>query len=192
MAYNYEQKKFILELKLDIEQRQLSKLMYQSDVSIEERYRLINQFNEKNGSMSYQASLALNQSRYKRKRRIETRILDYVLENQASFITLTFRDDVLETTNEKTRRLYVSRFLKTITQKFVANLDYGDKKQREHYHAVVNSNDVPKTWPYGWMDIKIIKGDALSANKISKYVAKLTNHSLKRSGKLKYLIYSRK
>lgn len=53
------------------------------------------------------------------------------------FATLTFKPEVLESTSKQTRRTYIARFLKEYTYYYIANIDYGSQKQREHYHAIV-------------------------------------------------------
>lgn len=60
----------------------------------------------------------------------------------AKFLTLTFNDSFFDRgTSEDTRRKYIRRFLKEQCQEYVANVDYGDKNGREHFHAIV----VPKS-----------------------------------------------
>lgn len=55
----------------------------------------------------------------------------------AYFVTLTFKPEVLESTSKQTRRTYIARFLKENTYYYIANIDYGKKNDREHYHAIV-------------------------------------------------------
>lgn len=101
------------------------------------------------------------------------------------FVTLTFRDEVLEKTSDRTRHRYVSKFLNDNTLDYVANVDYGSKTNREHYHAVV-ALDGEKTaleWAYGFASykpcrmstIKNAKGNC----KIAKYLTKMSNHATK-------------
>ena len=52
------------------------------------------------------------------------------------FCTLTFGPEILASTTAETRAIYVKRFLKATFGAYVANLDYGGKNGREHYHAV--------------------------------------------------------
>lgn len=75
------------------------------------------------------------------------------------FGTLTFTDDVLKKTSKETRRRYVARFLNDNSIHYVANIDFGKKDDREHYHfiALCNSKIEPGTWPYGFDKYKRIK-----------------------------------
>ena len=75
---------------------------------------------------------------------------------------------------------------------YVANVDYGAKNHREHYHAVVMCDNIDhKSWRYGAINFKRINYDADidTINKLSMYVAKLTNHAIKETCKRCYLIY---
>lgn len=124
------------------------------------------------------------------KKRIEDMITTY---SDCVFLTMTFRDDVLANTNSETRRQYVRKWLKQNSTQYVANIDYGGKNGREHYHAVSNARVDPKTWIYGNLDVKKVKynPDSKSPVKLAKYVAKLTNHAIKETTKRCVLIYSR-
>lgn len=135
-----------------------------------------------------------NHASYCRKQRIQERIGFSVGLGHCFFLTLTFTDEVLASTSAATRRRYVSRFLKSTCPFYVANLDYGGKRGREHYHAVVMADRVNyKAWhKYG-----AIRGDRVHSSnadeaRVCEYLSKLTNHSLKAScGKLPRIIYSR-
>lgn len=132
----------------------------------------------------------------------------------AYFVTLTFREDVLANTCEKTRRTYVQRAFKAVGYKYVANIDYGSKNGREHYHGIIepfpfalaswdNGKKHYKDMPdftdwcknYGFVDIRKIGCDHDDVERVCKYTAKLTNHALKKSTlkghKVPRLIYSR-
>ena len=122
------------------------------------------------------------------KRRIES-----ICSERAYFLTLTFTDDVLSRTDEKTRRKYVSRSLKSISSDYVANIDYGSKNEREHYHAVVRADYIDyHFWSYGIMYAEVISSNDDSFLLLSKYVSKLTNHAIKETCKRKAIIYSKK
>ena len=139
---------------------------------------------------AWEKSNLLNHARYKRKQRIQNKIEKLVLDGHSTFITLTFNDNVLNSTNEKTRRIYVSRWCKQNSDFYVANIDYGDLRHREHFHAVLRVGNY-SSWKYGFMSKKIIRSKSKDLNKVSKYVSKLTNHALKKSGQLKRIIYSK-
>ena len=107
-------------------------------------------------------------------------------------LTLAFKSETFETTTEETRRLYVSRFLKSVSPHYVANIDYGKQNGREHYHAIVVGTDIDysKWHKYGAIKgIKIRKGS--NPLQLSKYINKLSLHACKSTTRGKKLIYSR-
>lgn len=137
---------------------------------------------------------AINQASYKRKQRVSHKIGSCIEAGQTLFLTLTFKDDVLAKTNEKTRRRYVTRFLKASSRVYVANIDYGGEKGREHYHALILGADIDYS---PWHKYGAIKGEKVRTTdadreKVCKYVSKLSNHAMKvNDGLAPRLIYSR-
>lgn len=139
----------------------------------------------------------LTKSRSRKAKRCRTKVGKCVLEGKGYFFTLTFSDDTLAKTSEKTRRRYVARFLKGICDKYVANIDYGGKNGREHYHAVglpfwwtfdtykVGKRmyeDMPncKDWSkYGFFEIRKVGNTEADMKKVANYTAKLSAHALK-------------
>lgn len=123
------------------------------------------------------------------------------------FATLTFRDEVLELTKRK-RRDYVRTYLEQF-EGYIANIDYGNDNGREHYHALIFiksenldhleteihkdkkkqfrhfiKQDQLPVWKYGISSFEkeyknLQKDEDVSETKLSKYIAKLYNHSLK-------------
>ena len=145
------------------------------------------------GSTTLKVANNLNRASYQRTARLKQRIKEAVESGSAYFITITFNPETLKNTNEQTRRKYVSRWLKSLTPFYVANIDYGEKNGREHYHAVITSDKrPPKTWTYGFVDILKVKTTETDTKRISKYISKLTNHAIKNTTKSKRIIYSRK
>lgn len=139
------------------------------------------------------------QSNKQRKFRLKERVSNMIIKGNAIFLTLTFNNDFLQReTTEDTRRRYIRRFLKEQCSEYIANADYGDINQREHYHALV----IPKKAridfkPYcAFFDGSMIYSEKVQVSEksnksISLYISKLTNHALKESGQYKRLIYSR-
>ena len=111
------------------------------------------------------------------------------------FATLTFNDETLKL-KERTRRNYIKEHLEQFNG-YIANIDYGGKNGREHYHAIIIANEKtedeknPNTkedfvliknineFKYGYTSYKKIKTEEKDFKKISNYIAKLTNHALK-------------
>ncbi len=135
----------------------------------------------------------INKASYQRIRRLKDRISQYIQEKPCIWATLTFNEDVLSSTNEETRRQYVRRFLKAHSEVYIANIDYGDEHEREHYHALVVANHIkPGPWKYGFDKYKRVRTKQKSSPvRISKYISKLTNHAIKESTKQCFIIYSR-
>lgn len=127
---------------------------------------------------------------YYRTARLRERVLNMLSMGQCVFATLTFRDDVLEKTSPETRRRYVTRYLKSQSSDYVANIDFGRKNEREHYHAVIFGKINPLEWKYGALNVKQVK-DTSKPEKLAKYVNKLTNHAIKETCKRNAVIYSR-
>ena len=155
---------------------------------------------------------ALNASRWKKSERVANRIADYLRSfgGFVFFMTFTFTDKALSRTSEDTRRQYVRKTLKKFFKGYLANVDYGTDKGREHYHAVgflpcYNNADKIKgplagdlaksyweeTLKLGFADAEPVRNRADSPIKLGKYVAKLTNHALKKHIKQPRLIFSR-
>lgn len=133
-------------------------------------------------------------SNYHQTSRVKKRIEDMLQSSKdCTFVTLTFRDDVLQSTSAETRRQYVQRFLKANSTRYVGNIDFGGKNGREHYHAVTDCRIDPKSWQYGILNFEKLRynPDSKSSVKLAKYVAKLTNHAIKDTTKRCALIYSR-
>lgn len=134
----------------------------------------------------------VNASLGRKKRRVQAKTSAFVLSGNAKFITFTFTDAVLDSTTEEQRRRYVRRFLKRQCPSYVANIDYGKTTQREHYHALVYAPSIDvKRWRYGFIKSEAVKASRNDNVAVSKYVAKLSNHALKKHCKAPSLIYSR-
>lgn len=144
----------------------------------------------------YKQAGYLNKNSYNRKEKLQTRIKTLLTRGNCFFLTLTFTDTVLSNTSAETRRRYVARTLKQhFPLGYVANIDYGAKNGREHYHAVICStsdrinNKNGRIWLYGDMDFKKIHTPNTQA--LAKYISKLTNHAIKETTKRSAIIYSR-
>ena len=176
-------------------QKEVNGLYYPSliNYSYQELENEIKEFVNLYGYSTYKIATNVNQASYKRTARLKERIREAVESGSAWFITITFNPETLSKTNEKTRRVYVSRWLKSLTPFYVANIDYGAKNSREHYHAIITSDKrPPKSWSYGFVDILKVATTETDTKRISKYISKLTNHAIKHTTKSKRIIYSRK
>lgn len=141
------------------------------------------------GIINLDQCIKIDHNKYKRTTRLRNRVSSLIKSGQAYFITLTFRDDVLDNTTEDTRRQFVRRFLKQHATDYVANIDYGKTTEREHYHAITNC-DINQ-WPYGFSLSKAIAPNIESEKRLPVYITKLTHHALKKTVRGSTLIYSR-
>lgn len=129
--------------------------------------------------------------------RLRKKIRKLVESGKSLFLTLTFRDSVLDSTSIETRRKYVVRFLASLGSRgYVANIDYGNKTEREHYHAVIGLEHLDcNLWPYGFSKIKRVRLNGFEESKtmmkLPRYINKLTNHAIKETAKGCRIIYSR-
>lgn len=133
----------------------------------------------------------INHAYRQRVKRLKDNITAMLQSGQCYFVTLTFSDDTLARTTAETRRRYVTRFLKSQSHTYCANIDFGAKNGREHYHGIlladkVNVSDWDK---YGFSNAKAICNTDDSV-KLAKYISKLTNHAIKDTTKGSRAIYS--
>lgn len=138
-----------------------------------------------------QEARKINKASYNRFKRLKDKIQHFLSLGRCIFVTLTFRDDILNITNFETRRKYVTRYLKSISDYYIANVDFGTSTDREHYHAIILKDFISDKWEYGFTWFEIIHCNGYSSDNISDYVTKLTNHSIKETTKRYSLIYSR-
>ena len=106
------------------------------------------------------------------------------------FGTLTFRNDVLDKTSKETRRRYVARFLNKTTIHYKANIDFGKKNDREHYHflALVEKPIPMSEWVYGGNKIREVQIERKELEKAKAYLLKINNHSFKDTTRQEKLI----
>lgn len=188
-------KRAVLDSGLVEEYRQAHREAWKGDLEPQEAFR------DFYGQEFFEIARNFAMGQRKRAQRCKTRTGEFVEGGHAWFLTLTFRDEVLDGTSQKTRRVYVSRFLKSISSRYVANIDFGRENEREHYHAIVESEEKPnlEAWQksYGFTDCKRVRSTDKDVLRTAKYTAKLSLHALKAStsndGKLQAprLIYSR-
>lgn len=135
----------------------------------------------------------INQSHYQRSSRLRKRIQKYLTMGNCVFLTLTFTDETLSKTSQETRKRYVTRYLKSQSEHYIANIDFGAENGREHYHAVVCADSIDYQ---SWHHLGAVKGErirtsSLSSVRLGKYISKLTNHAIKETTKRNAIIYSR-
>lgn len=201
---DYKYKAFILDKRLDRSINKIGYAMYNHmlddlfdcvTLNILDRNTLDHWFYDiiqKYGVCSVMESIRINNARYHRLKRLRDRV-ESIISYESYFLTLTFNNNCLQRTSAKTRREYVTRYLKSLSTNYVANIDFGKKKGREHYHAIVQCKNVDKSsWvKYGFIDVKSTYFDVSSnsVDKLSNYINKLTHHAIKETTRRNTLIY---
>ena len=206
---NYELKAKVLNNGMVEAQRKLSLTyfkQYQEEVALYENGEIIEQWKPLNENEiqvykmmanafpeEWKEAYRVNDASYHRTKRLKTKIKAMITSGSCIFLTLTFTDKVLDSTSQETRKRYIKRALKTMSDTYIANIDYGKKNEREHYHAIVLASKVSQDqWKYGNLDYERVRVEQEdSPVKIAKYITKLTNHAIKETVKQNRLIYSR-
>ena len=193
---NRELKKKVLEMGLDKIQASISLQKYKAknEQELDNAFEREAFFLQEPIREYYETAERLNKAKYERVKRLKKRITK-MLAYDCLFLTLTFSDQKidLESTKQETRRKYVQRFLNDLRVNYVANIDFGEKNGREHYHALVCKSKIdPSLWSYGALNIKrVITSDQDTNKRLAKYIAKLTNHAIKESVGNTRILYSR-
>lgn len=109
------------------------------------------------------------------------------------FITFTFSDDSLNGTKAETRKQNIRRLL-TRSDDYILNIDYGKQTEREHYHSIVALKQgtyetreenghlklsILNDYKMGTYDVQKIRNTETDKKRLSRYIAKLTMHSVK-------------
>lgn len=110
------------------------------------------------------------------------------------FGTLTFNDETLAKTSPRTRQRYITWFLKDRSLHYIANIDFGKKNNREHYHfiALVSGKLSCKDWIYGRSNFKFVALEKEDLKRTKNYLLKLNNHSYKDTTRQSRIIRDRK
>jgi len=139
--------------------------------------------------------LKINKASYERTNRLKKRIYAMLTSGNCLFLTLTFNDNALNNTSSATRREYVRKYLKRFNVPYIANIDFGAKNHREHYHAVINADSIDlDAWRiHGNINVERVRNRNIKSDneRLSKYICKLSNHAIKETTKRSSLIYSR-
>lgn len=148
-------------------------------------------FDECEDREAYSEAVRVAAADFRRNTRLKNTIQAYIGMGTCIFLTITFTDKCLEKTSAKYRRHQVTDYLKKYARYYVANVDFGAKNGREHYHAIARTDYVDYTdWKHGSVNGRKI---IVSSNplKLAKYISKLVNHAIKDTCKRNAIIYSR-
>ena len=134
-------------------------------------------------------------ARLQKARRIKNRLFfmnKFYSDKTFYFLTMTWTDKNLANFTEKNRRKYVTEYLRSISYSYVSNIDFGEKFDREHYHAVVVADYIyASDWNkrFGNLNFEVISSLDRDNKKIARYIDKLSSHAVK--GSTGFAIYSR-
>lgn len=147
-------------------------------------------YHEREHAEEFKECFRIDNARCKKSVRVKKAIEDIVLNSDCLFLTLTFRDKYLYNTTMETRRKAVRDFIKSFNCPAVANIDFGTKHDREHYHAVLSIERIDYSlWLYGAINGIKIRNGTDDVTRLSKYIAKLTNHAIKETTKNHQILY---
>lgn len=146
-------------------------------------------------------ALKINNSWYCKCKRIKDKLFEMQMLHllcgfKYLFITFTFNDETLSKNNEQSLRTYVRRFLKANTIKYIANVDFGAKNGRIHFHGCcIIDEDLPlNEWyeNYGAIKLEHVRVDTDNEKMLSKYINKLSLHAIKDTTGINRIISWRK
>lgn len=137
---------------------------------------------------------------YEKIRSRKKRYYRYIKAMSESFgtlylVSLTFTDEVLNSTNEETRKAYVRRWLNSTAVDYFACIDYGKENEREHYHAICVFDKELETfkakrrtyfklpekdaWEHGFYSIRRIADNEKDRRKAVYYAFKASEYAFK-------------
>lgn len=156
--------------------------------------REIASYHIKNNPIEWKECSRISHAHCCRVTRLKKRITDMITSGDCIFLTMTFTDKTLSKISPKNRRKNISSFLSSLNSvDYVANIDFGKKNHREHYHAVVQIDHIDYSqYKLGAINGIKIRNQTDDLERISRYIAKLTNHAIKETTKRSVLIYKRK
>lgn len=159
-------------------------------LDFEEAVKLDLELRAKN-PIEWEEARKINYAYYSRVKRLKCKIAKMLESGNCIFLTFTFTDKVLSSTKADTRRQKVRRFLSSYNCDYVANIDFGKKNSREHYHALIQCDKVD----YNGFNYGALNGERVRSTndfvKLAKYISKLTNHAIKDTCKGSRIIYNR-
>lgn len=135
-------------------------------------------------------------ARYQKVSRIKRRLV-YLLSRSSYvwFCTFTFSNDYINKCT-RTKRDLIKSVLNTHDFKYMLNIDYGKKTEREHYHCVLGTDInfdvnqfIQSEYPCYCLAIPC-KVEEADFQRLAKYINKLTNHCIKATTKRQRILYN--
>lgn len=106
------------------------------------------------------------------------------------FCTFTFDDNYINRC-DRTKRDLIKNVLNNIDFKYILNVDYGSRTEREHYHCILGTDSninidfyLKDLYPC-FSSARLCSKTDEDKKRLTKYLNKLTNHCLKDSTKNK-------
>lgn len=135
-------------------------------------------------------------ARYHKISRIKKRLIWlFLTKKYVWFCTFTFDDNIIKK-SDRTKKDLIKKCLKVYDFKYILNVDFGKKTEREHYHCIIgtdNSLNIDKYlkdhYPCFTSALKC-NVEINDFNRLSKYINKLTNHCIKESTKNNRIVYN--
>jgi len=167
-------------------------IKYDFNMQFDSKYaRALYEYYNYNYNLAFGIAIRIVNAYYRKLTRLRHNITDMVSSGDVLFLTLTFTDIVLNNTTAETRRRYITRFLSQFGVRAIANIDFGKKNEREHYHSLIQLSHIDnKLYTLGNIDfVRFDKTEDIDA--VSSYILKFAQHSIKDSTKGNSLIYIR-
>lgn len=137
-------------------------------------------------------------NRYNKISRIKKRFVWLIVKYRYQyFLTFTFDSHYIDKT-DRTKRDLIKKTLLSFDNdiKYIVNVDYGKQNEREHYHAIVGTNNSDNLRDFLKLNYPCLTSCDLintgidDIKKVSKYINKLSNHCLKDSTKGKRILFN--
>ena len=135
-------------------------------------------------------------ARYMKVSRVKKRLV-YLLYNfrYIWFCTFTFDDYYIDKC-DRTKKDLIKKCINKFDFKYILNVDYGKKTERQHYHCIIATNynlDLDKYLKEHYMCFSsalLCNTDITDLKRLTKYINKLSNHCVKASTKRERIIYN--
>ena len=135
-------------------------------------------------------------ARYMKVSRVKKRLV-YLLYNYRYiwFCTFTF-DNYYINKCDRTKKDLIKKCINKFDFKYILNVDYGKKTEREHYHCIIGTNynfDLDKYLKEHYMCFScalLCNTDITDLKRLTKYINKLSNHCVKATTKRERIIYN--
>lgn len=173
---------------MDIYKLECKKRMSQTEEELEKLIEIENEY-KKYTNYNYLLREANNYRQRLKRIRQKTK---QMLKHKCLFLTFTLKELI----PEHDFIIEIKRYFKNACLKGYFNLDYGAKNSRLHAHALVvadyidNSKKNDYRWNLGALNVKQVINGNNDYIKVAKYIAKLSNHSIKTSTKGRVIYFN--